>query len=986
MIKNNKFINTQYNIFFLSKAVAICLLILTFNNQSSYATEAKFDGLGRVRSCEKDSNGEIVVEPINSIGFNGGKDIEFSANNQVCRAIAIASYADVKLSIAAMNGGCGSGSPIPRVFPSVIQDVRDLAKAGKTALTNSTCSVLFINGMRSYTTALVSFAVVNSIAKNKFNSVKICGSGWHKPNPEEYVINTPGIKKDVTKAINDSINSFTPLTINDINYRQFIYDGVEVEDNTNQGEICYDATYDKVNGQYPRQKYYLRGSQIGRYNCQKYLVSTGQDKLGAKLSPEKIADLKNSYECCVKRSKNFICLQDGDSKLFCKAGSTCNINGIFYRVWFENNERLICSQSYSLCPYNFNIEGGSDYCDTYCDGISEENSCHPPKKIDNSRYLNAQEWNDQIKKGECGKDGTKFTATGTPVSEVRNSDCTLNEFANKCRNYCQYMRHCTVASDTKFTPVNSITSPYFSQACLDFVGDSKNVATFDGGMLGSYTNFSAPIAQCFKETMENLFFNRVGHSRCINSAELPNKLGECSTNGVNSDASYLPGYGFIYKTGSNVQSNSVFGAIQEKMQVAIKIFLSIAVMFFGVNILIQKINLGDKKTLMLFLLKFAIVVFFSLGNAWQGFFFNAVYDLGGDLGNILYNIKTPFGSTSPEKLDGCQFGVIRSKSGEVINNSNVEGVNKQEYPAGKKYLAIWDTMDCKIAKYLGIGIKVSAANIVVLIIASVFTGPIGIYFACSILFFGLLVVFITFRALHIFICSCISIVIFVFISPIIFPTLLFEKTKNIFDSWFKEIIGFGLQMAILFAYIGIVFSVMDEVMVGQAKFVGDNPKSLSCNQFCVKATGATETDITKCTDSNDLIFDPLDTSVLCLINLDPNGFSAYPGLEVIGISMVALKSLFGDTSKTTRRLLMIFKAVLVLFLLYKFMDDIPEVAEQLIGGTKLPGSNAGAIKVLTLITAISKGFAKRARRGSIKIAKAADEKANQKKEDEDGKK
>ena len=68
------------------------------------------------------------------------------------------------------------------------------------------------------------------------------------------------------------------------------------------------------------------------------------------------------------------------------------------------------------------------------------------------------------------------------------------------------------------------------------------------------------------------------------------------------------------------------------------------------------------------------------------------------------------------------------------------------------------------------------------------------------------------------------------------------------------------------------------------------------------------------------------------------------------------------------------------------MDDIPEITEQLTGGTKLPSSSAGAIKALTLITAISKGFAKRARRGSIKIAKATNEKVNQKKEDEDDKK
>jgi len=682
-----------------------------------------------------------------------------------------------------------------------------------------------------------------------------------------------------------------------------------------------------------------------------------------------LADIKKSYDCCVKRSKNFICLKDDSKVVFCKAGSTCNINGIFYKIWFENNQRLICGQSYSLCPYNFNIEGGSDYCDNYCDGVYEENSCRMPKTADGKRYLNAQEWDKLIKAGTCGVSSGVFNSNGTPISEVRNSNCTLNDKVNKCRNYCQFMRHCTVASDTKFKPTNSIVSPYFSQACVNFVGDSKNVATYDGGILGSYTNFSAPIAQCFKETMENLFFNRVGHSRCSSSTELPNKAGECIGNGGGSDASYLPGYGFIYKTGSKVQSNSIFGNIQEKMKIVIKIFLSLAVMFFGANILMQKINLGDRKTLMLFLLKFALVGYFALGDAWQGYFFNAVYDLGGDLGNILYNVKTPFSSITQEKLDGCQFGIVRSSRGEVIDNSNSGGINKQVYPAGKKYLAMWDTLDCKIAKYLGIGLKPSAANIVLLIIASFVTGPIGIYFACSVLIFVLMVLFLTIRALHIFICSCISVVIFVFISPLIIPTILFEKTKNIFDSWFKELIGFGLQVAILFAYIGLVVTVMDFALIGKATFIGDNPRSLNCSEYCVKADGTTVNNVNNCKAANDIPVNPLDSSVLCLINIDSKSFSSYPGFEIIGVSIIALKNLFDDPSKTTIRLLTIFKGVLIIFLLYKFMDEIPGIAEQLSGGSQLPSSKADAMKAFTRIANLTVEIAKRARRAALKMGK-----------------
>ena len=289
MIRDNKFDKTKQNIFSLFKVIIICCILIISNNKISYGTEAKFDGIGRVRNCEKASDSQIVVEPINGIGFDGGKDAEFVFTNEVCRTIAITSYADVKISIAAMNGICKSGSAVPRIFPSIVQDARDLVRATKSAVGNTACAVGLGNAMRSYTTALVSFGVVNTIAKAKFSSVKICGSGWKKPNPEEYLINSPGIEQEIDIYIKNQLASGNVnLNMSDVKYRQFVYGGEEVEDYTDQGEICEDATQDKLsNGSYPKQKYYLRGSQPGNFNCQKYLVSTGQDKNGAKLTTER---------------------------------------------------------------------------------------------------------------------------------------------------------------------------------------------------------------------------------------------------------------------------------------------------------------------------------------------------------------------------------------------------------------------------------------------------------------------------------------------------------------------------------------------------------------------------------------------------------------------------------------------------------------------------------------------------------------------------
>ena len=188
-------------------------------------------------------------------------------------------------------------------------------------------------------------------------------------------------------------------------------------------------------------------------------------------------------------------------------------------------------------------------------------------------------------------------------------------------------------------------------------------------------------------------------------------------------------------------------------------------------------------------------------------------------------------------------------------------------------------------------------------------------------------------------------------------------------------------MAILFAYIGIVVSVMDTVLIGKATFIGDNPRSLNCNEYCIKADG-TVGDKSNCSAANDALINPLDDSVLCLINIDSKSFNSYPGLEVIGVSVIALKNLFSDPTKTTIRLLTIFKGVVVTFLLYKFMDEISGIGEQLSGGTQLPSSKANPFKAFMRIAALTQGFVKRARRGSIKLGQELYKRAQNKKDEE----
>lgn len=58
-----------------------------------------------------------------------------------------------------------------------------------------------------------------------------------------------------------------------------------------------------------------------------------------------------------------------------------------------------------------------------------------------------------------------------------------------------------------------------------------------------------------------------------------------------------------------------------------------------------------------------------------------------------------------------------------------------------------------------------------------------------------------------------------YLSPLFIPCMLFEKTKEFFSSWLKLFISFALQPAIIAAFIGILFSMYDNVLYGKCNFI-----------------------------------------------------------------------------------------------------------------------------------------------------------------------
>jgi type IV secretory pathway VirB6-like protein len=943
-----------------SKYFVIFLISGTlFTNQLALANihSADNEGLNRIRVCNATSTG-ASPEGLQWDPLSGGDDIFFDMDNPVCLTVAATSYGLVKAAIAGANISCGRKPRFdPR--PSPVKDAFDIAQNLRKAPGNPKCAAGTTTAVASLGVALGEISVIYGIANGVFTRAHVCGYNWMANNPTDQSRSTPDYKNTVQTNITAAIQAKDPnhvLNFSNKEYREWYYGGVEVEDTSDDGK-CIDVTEcgDGTNlvsrgtscsADFHPQRYYMHGFQTPNFGCEKYNVKNGQNDplTGRPVSSGRLSTLKSAYDCCIKRSSQYICIEYDPigslsmERKFCKSGvGSCTIQGITFSVNAISNNQILCATTYSLCPYNFSLDGGSSTCDYYQDGLWDNDN---------------QKWNlvtsNQINQHTTTQDCNK-------ISMIRNPDCTYNNLAGKCRNYCQYMNNCVMTNANPYNYVSGITSPYFSNACINFVGDSKNPFFYNrssSSLTGGQRHFTAPIAQCVKETLENVFYNRAGHTQCRDVSEIFGLDGTC------------PSGNYTFKQGQQVtrsdgQTKSFFSIVEDNMQSIVKMFLTLSIMFYGAKILMGVGQIA-RKELVMYIIRIGFVLFFATGDAWQNYFFDGVYNSSAALSQLVFKVKT---STIDSKRDGCQFGNVSDTSGNLISINT--------YPSGKSYLALWDTLDCKISRYLAFGPEVSVANLAFLIFAGIFTAPVGIYFAMMLLIFAFFLIAAALRALHIFLASAFSIIIMVYVSPLIILMSLFERTQEIFKGWLTQLISFCVQPMILFAYIALFLNVMDSVMIGSATFSGDQ-RIMSCDKYCVGLNGAITYDNKQadfCTKPGNRIVDPDSDSFICITEI--NSYEDFPGFELIGIKIPIIKGIFDTNGK--QKILTVMKGALIMYILAKFMDEISNIAAALTGGASLPGAQISAGQIFNKALSIAQAIEKRGGRAAKKgIGKGLD--------------
>jgi type IV secretory pathway VirB6-like protein len=769
------------------------------------------------------------------------------------------------------------------------------------------CSSIAVS-LASIAAMYAALAIIHGLANQAYHTGKICGSQWYvweqlNSNGEQddsgiwtkvkgphqkcliNVFNKTSLSNDdgCERGVDEDRTS-----VGNKNYREYIYGGVEKTDNSS--DACTNPTTwsaerkNRILGYNTKeQRYYMTGPGMApSYACYRFLAKATAE--GGNTVEQDQSAMQESYDCCKSRSQNAVCIEseagsrdinnkvtspngvsgydnpvevndDHDSELeknwynnsrhkFCTIGSKCENNGIFFEAYASTKEvNYACVKTYSTCPYNHLLGGGTE------------------------------------KKKESG---------------------------GNLENFCQFMKHCSKLPVIPYVRTSNLTGAYIDSSCRDMKGDSQNYFSYQAELLQSKTTgFTAPIVQCFKETMQNIFLNKAGYTECLDPDEIPDDNEYCST-------------GYRLREGFAVSGDSFFIKIQKKFQTLIKIVLTISVTFYGVMILLAvPKSYIERKNLFPYVLKLALVCYFTMGTAWQDILISGVLEASGTLAAITFK---PDNSQETSKLDGCQF-----PRWNYADDDNSTKYDNPSYPPGKEYLEVWDILDCKIAKAIGFGPSLSVPNLIFMILGGFFTGGLGIVFVVAAFIFAFFLIFMAIRALQFFLVAMTSVIILMYISVFIIPLCLFNRTKEIFNKWWKNMLGFILQPMILFAYLGILIAIFDNIVIGSATFTTTGTITIDGNENSRDDYGQASEKTIYCNSKAE------NDSIYCIFRIAD--IKTYNGFEALGVGLPILGSM--NASKLTT----IIKGALLMFIFSTFMDKIAEVAASLVGGSQIKDSS-----------------------------------------------
>lgn len=185
----------------------------------------------------------------------------------------------------------------------------------------------------------------------------------------------------------------------------------------------------------------------------------------------------------------------------------------------------------------------------------------------------------------------------------------------------------------------------------------------------------------------------------------------------------------------------------------------------------------------------------------------------------------------------CDFRGIEQQGGYVYHDTDPSGASRTR---NLTFMKLWDMMDCKISKYLGVGdykYNRTAPQSLIIAVGIITSHAYGIIIFLLMMVFLIFILLIIIRIVHLYVMAMVGVILLIYISPLTIPTVLFSPLKKIFDKWLSLLIGFIIQPMILFTFLALLFAVYDMVIYdNNHKFVPMTTEHhINENKMCMKS-------------------------------------------------------------------------------------------------------------------------------------------------------
>lgn len=273
----------------------------------------------------------------------------------------------------------------------------------------------------------------------------------------------------------------------------------------------------------------------------------------------------------------------------------------------------------------------------------------------------------------------------------------------------------------------------------------------------------------------------------------------------------------------NPNDNSgFFSEIQKNLKKIVLAAITLYLCLTGIKIMSSGGAL-KRSDYLIFAIKVALVVYFTLGNAWF-----AVDEKGNKVG-IYYGIidgsqqiASYFmeAQNMSDPLGHCRFEYRNEQLLSQKHISIESGIAPTAGSNGFVKMTVWYLIDCRVINYLNMGTcNYSFAGLIALwsITALILVSGIGFVLCIAMFVYSFMLLKIIFKFTHIFILSMFSITILVAVSPIMITFSLFDFTKGIYEKWFKMLLGYTIYPGLHFAFIALMLATFDNIYFGDLK-------------------------------------------------------------------------------------------------------------------------------------------------------------------------